>query len=931
MARRLIRAGIAVLCAAAFGPAAPARADTGDIIAPQHSPPTAEDGWQAGTCLTDVPPCSPDTPNQFFTQAAGHPPVGFTQFIVKHTTEALKEEPVGNLKDVRVDLPPGLSVNPQATPQCELATFESNPLLCNPASVVGVSEITVTAAGVPLPPAPAQVYNLVPAQGEPALFGFDAAGSKVYLKSDVDWSGDYHEGFTIAAPPPPLGTKLLKNRLVFNGISGNGTFLTNPSTCHDPSQPAFAHLYSTFLRADSVEIPDPSFPNGSSRFEGALPPGVMPTGCGLVPFEPSIAVAPGTGTTDSPSGAAVDAKVPFNPLEPIANSNVRNAVNRLPDGMGLNPSAADGLVFCTDAQFGKGTMAPVSCPSASRIGTVSIETPPLPAGSLTGDVFLGQQRSRDPSSGEEYRIFVDAEAARFGVSARLVGNVSADPRTGQLSTTFAENPQVPFTSFKLQFNGGGRAPLTSPPACGPNESLLAADPYSETGRVTVSDSFTLTRAPGGGGCAGTLGARPFKPGFSTNSKTNRAGAFSPFSVHIARPNGQQELKGVDVNLPPGISGKLAGVPYCPPKDLLAAAGRAGAAEERNPSCPRKSRIGAASIRAGSGTPIAIKGDAYLSGPYRGAPLSLAVITPATAGPFDLGVVVVRVALFVDPDTARIRPVSDPIPHVFGGAKLSIRSIDVNANRRDFIVNPTSCAKLETAGLLRGGGSNPANPAAFSSFAVSAPFQTSKCRALRFRPRLFTRVFGGRKKAFRAQNPKFRATLVAREGDANIGRATVVLPRAVILDQSHIRTICTRPQLAANRCPKGSVYGHAMAKSPLLGEQLRGPVYLVPSNHILPDLLVVLRGQVEIHLRGAVKTVHGRLRNVFDRVPDVPVSKFVLTMRGGKRGLLTTTRDLCKGKSFSRATFRAQNGRRARKKKVKLRVPACKRGKKKRRG
>jgi hypothetical protein len=910
----------------ALVPGTAARGDTGDIIAPQNSPPKSTDGWQGGTCLVD--PCSPETPALFFTQAAGHPPVGFTQFIVKHTTVGPLETPVGTLKDVRVDLPVGLSVNPQATPQCDLATFEANPLSCPPTSIVGVSEITVEVAGVPAPPVSVQVYDLVPAQGEPALFGFSAVGSDVFLKSDVEWNGDYHEGFTIAVPAAPPPTQILKNRLVFTGIAGNGTFLTTPSTCHDPTQPAFQHTYSTFLRADSVEVPNPGFPDGSSRFEAALPPGVRPNGCDKVPFEPGISVDPRTDSTDSPDGAAVEVTLPFKPVLPIANSNVRNAVTTLPPGMGLNPAAAEGLAACTDAQFGKGTRAPVACPAASKIGTVTVETPPLPPGSLKGDVFLGKQLSRDPASGQEYRVFVDAESSRNGVSARLVGNVSADPKTSRLTTTFAENPQVPFTSFKLLFNTGDRAPLTSPPTCGPNQSTIAADPYSETARVTVVHEFSLTKAPGGAACAKTLAARPFKPGFSTSSKSVTAGAFSPYSVHISRGNGQQELKGVDVMLPAGLSGKLAGVPYCKPKSIADAASRAGASESKGPSCPAKSRVGTASIRAGSGSsPIQIKGDAYLAGPYRGAPLSLAVITPALAGPFDLGTVVVRVALFVDPDTARIHPVSDPIPDVFGGAKLSIRSIDINADKKSFVVNPTSCRKLAAEGSLLGGGSDPSNPAAFSSVAVSAPFKTAKCKKLKFHPRLSTRVFGARKQMFRAQNPKFRATLTARKGDANVRRATVTLPKALILDQSHIKTICTRPKLAAGNCPKGSVYGHATAASPLIGKKLEGPVYLVPSNHILPDLLVDLRGQVEVHLRGAVISVHGRMRTVFDKVPDVPVSKFVLTMNGGKKGLLTSTRDLCAGPAASRVTLKSQNGRQVGYKHLKLRAPACEGNKK----
>ena len=923
MARRLLCAVIAALCLGALAPALTS-ADTGDIIAPQNSPPTGADGWQAGTCTLD--PCSPETPPLFYTQASGHPPFGFTQFIVKHTTAGPLETPVGTLRNVRVDLPVGLSVNPQATPQCPLATFQADALLCPPPSIVGASIVTASAAGIVAPPVAVQVYNIEPNHGEPALFGFDALGSEVYLKSDVEWNGDYHEGFSIEAPLPPLGAKILKNRLTFSGLAGNGTFLTNPPTCHDPAQPAFQHTYSTYLRADSLEVADLQFPNGSSRFEGALPPGVKPTGCSGVPFKPGIVVTPGTSTTDSPDGALVDVTVPFEPLTPISHSNVKTARTTLPRGMGLNPSAATGLAFCEDRQLGKGTTNPVSCPAASKVGTLAIETPPLPPGALKGDVFVGRQLSRDPASGNVYRIFVHAESARYDVSARLIGNVAADPRTGVLTTTFADNPQVPFSSFRLQFNGGERAPLTSAPTCGPNRSLISADPYSEAGTATATNEFSLSQAPGGGGCAKTMAARPFGPSFSARSKSVRAGKYSPFTVSLARTPGQQELKGVDVMLPAGLSGKLAGLRYCPAKAMAAATDRAGEAEAKNPSCPKKSRVGVATVKAGSGpSPIEMEGVAYLAGPYKGAPLSLAVLTPATAGPFDLGVVLVRVALFVDPETARIHPVSDPIPDVFGGAKLSVRSIVLNTNRKNFTLNPTSCRKLETAGAIEGGGSDPATPSAFSRAEVSAPYRTKACRKLRFRPRISTTVLGGRKSARRTENPKFRAVVRARKGDANIGRATVILPKSLILDQSHIRTICTRPKLAAGECPKGSVYGRATAKSPLLAKPLRGPVYLVPSDNILPDLLVDLRGQVNVRLRGEVSSVRGRMKNTFAKVPDVPVSKFVLTMRGGKRGLLINTKDLCARKHFSKMRLIAQNKKKKSSKRLPLRVLACKGG------
>jgi hypothetical protein len=915
-------AGLAGLCLVALGGPALAQADTGDIIAPQNTPPSATDGWQAGTCSTE--PCSPDTPNAFYTQAAGHPPIGFTQFITKDG-EGLGIDPVGVLKDVRVDLPVGLSVNPQASPQCELATFEASPLSCPPTSVVGASLATVAAAGIPVGPVPAQVYNLVPSQGEPALFGFEAAGSKVYLKADIEWNGDYHEGFSIAVPPVPLGARIYINRLVFSGLAGNGTFLTTPSTCHDPAEPAFAQTYSTYLRADSVEVPNPGFPNGSSRFEAALPAGVKPTGCQSVPFKPGLVVTPGTDRTDSPDGATVDVTVPFEPLTPVAHSNVRTAHTLLPFGAGLNPAAAQGLVACDDAQLGKGTRSPVSCPAASKIGTVAVETPPLPPGSVTGDVFVGKQLSRDPESGNQYRIFIDAESSRYGISARLIGNVSADRRTGRLNTTLAENPQVPFSSFKLKFNGGPRAPLSSPPTCGPNDSILSADPYSGTVTATAPYGYTLSAAPGGKACAKTLGQRPFAPRFAARSNSSQGGAYSPFSVDLDRADGEQEIKIVDVTLPAGVSGKLKGIPYCSAKQIAAADDRAGEAEERNSSCSSKSLVGTARIRSGTGSePFQIKGKAYLAGPYKGAPLSLAVMTPAIAGPFDLGVVVVRVALFVDPETARIRAYSDPIPDVFGGAKLSIRSIDLDADRREFTVNPTNCGKLETKGVVKGGGSDPSKVSAFDDFPVTDGYQASACKRLKFRPKLTTTVLGKGKALRRAQNPKFRAVLKARKGDANLRRAVVTLPKALILDQAHIRTICTRPDLAAGKCPKGSVYGRATATSPLLSGKLSGPVYLVPSSHILPDLLVDLRGLVDVRLRASTESVKGgRLRNVFSSAPDVPVSKFVLTMYGGKRGLLTNTQALCGRQLFSKSTLRAQNGKKVRNKRLKLKVPACK--------
>jgi hypothetical protein len=977
MAARLWRLTIAVAVVALLAPAL-AAANTEEIIEDSKvENPTAESGWQAGTCNAEPPElgaetCSIKTPGQFFEQGAGHPNWGFTQFIVKHTTTELAgekfENPVGEVATIRVDLPVGLSVNPGATERCPLAIFEADPTTCPPESEVGESLVTAAGPlGKPIDPIPGitqvPVYNVEPVPGESARFGLDLAGNHVFLEGDVAWASDYHEGFTIHVPKTlpltvaglPVQGVVLKNRLIFDGRSGDETFLTTPSTCLGPAYApswtagetpdgASGHLYSTWLLARSWKEKEEEdkeegyvFPQSAlPAFESPIPPlsetsgpGTEPKECATVPYEPAVEVEPNTAATNSPAGAAVGITVPHLLPDFIAgegeqdSSTTKAAQVTLPAGMGINPSAANGLKICSDAQFHKGSKAPVECPPESKVGTVTIESPPLPEGNLEGNVYVGEQLSRDPTSGEEYRIFVDAESARYGISVRLLGKVRANPTTGQLTTTFDGTPQVPFTSFLLAFDPGARAVLSSPPTCGPNTTTTVMTPWSGNPAATPSDKFVLTSAPAAGACPKTMAGRPFAPGFGAAPTSSAAGSFSPLTIQISRPDGQQELKGAEVVLAPGMTGKLAGVPYCPEAALAAAAASAGKAEAASSSCSATSLVGTATVEAGTGpAPLKIGGKVFLAGPWNGAPLSLAVVTPATAGPFDLGTVVVRVALFVDPETAQIRAVSDPIPDVFGGTQLSVRSVKIAIDRPSFALNPTSCEPLAIAGALRGGGADPTNPAAFSAFGVSVPFQTSACEKLPFRPKLTTRLFGGRKVAKRSGHPKFRAVLVAREGDANIRRAAVTLPHSEFLDQSHIGTVCVKEKLAANDCPPRSIYGYASAKTPLLDDELAGPVYLVPSNHGLPDLLADLRGQVNIRLRGTISSAKARIKTVFETVPDVPVSRFVLTMKGGKKGLLENSRDLCAGPNFSFVNFKAQNGKRLKKKKLPLKMPAC---------
>jgi hypothetical protein len=928
-----------LLLAIALAIALVSPAQAGEVVfSPQNNPPNSTDGWQAGTCVD--PFCAPDSPKTaFYETAAGHPPFGITQFIVRHKTELTHEEPEVDMKTLRVDLPVGLSVNPGATPQCALGEGQHpDASTCPLSSKVGDSYVTVSPEGVPLAPPitlpPIPVFNLVPKPGQPARFGFSVPNpviveppSDVYLEADVAWDFDYHEGFTINVPKSS-GIRLLKNRLIFEGQShvppGVGYFLTTPSTCFDPTQPGHTHTYSTYARADSVQNPDPTFPNGSPFVESPLPPGTSPKSCNTIPFNPSIAVEPGTKQVDAPAGAVTELKLPVEP-NPAGQetSTLRVARVTLPQGMGLNPSAANGLKACTDAQFGKGTRKPVACPAESKVGTATLTSQALPEGPLVGNVYVGNQLSRDPLSGNLYRIFVHAKSDRYGVDVRLAGNVIANPKTGQLTPVFDEPakidplrgeevphglPQVPFTNFKLDLDDGPKAVLSSPPTCGPNEASSQLTPWSEQfgGKgAGPSAKFSLSSQPSGGACPKTMAQRPFSPGFSAKPKSDQARAFTPFSTHIVRPAGEQELKGLDIALPKGATAKLKGVPYCPPKAIAAAADRSGEAERKDPSCPKDSRIGVAKVEAGTGpSPLQIEGDAYLAGPHKGASLSILIVTPAIAGPFDLGNVVVRVPLFVQPENARIHPKTDDIPDVFAGTKLDIRSVFLNINRDNFTLNGTNCRKGATEGGIFGGGGNPLNPNAYSTFKVADPFKFSGCKKLKFRPKLKLRVFGNMQ---RAKNPKLRAVLKARKGDANIRRASVALPHALFLDQASLATICTRVQFP-DKCPKKSIYGKARAFSPLLGKPLEGPVYLRSSDNPLPDMVAHLEGQVTIDLVGKIDSFKGGIRTTFGRVPDVPVSKFVMTLPGGKHGLLVNSTNLCADPVKAIIKLRGQNGK-----------------------
>jgi len=637
-----------------------------------------------------------------------------------------------------------------------------------------------------------------------------------------------------------------------------------------------------------------------------LPSGV--SGCSDLPFEPSLEARPTTEAGDSPTGLSVDVHVPqTNGIDEKATANLRKAVVTLPEGLVLNPSAANGLGSCSAAQIGFDNSTgqpndnPPSCPNDSKIGEVEVDTPLLP-NVLPGAIYLATPFDNPFNS--LVAIYAVVNDPATGVLLKLAGHVEPDPNTGRLTTTFDDNPQLPFTDFKLRFFGGASATLRTPAVCGPYSTTSEMTPWSapESGPpATPADNYSITN-----NCAPNEGALANSPSFEAGTESPIAGKYTPFLVHIKREDDSQQFSKLTVTPPPGLVAKLADTPACSDQDLATAAGKSGRSEESNPSCPANTQVGTVHVGAGAGpAPYYTNGTAYLAGPYKGAPLSMAIITPAAAGPFDLGTVVTRVALRVNPATTQITAEADPIPSILKGIPLDVRSIDLALDKKEFTRTGTSCDPFAVKGLMAS--------TLGQNASMESRYQLGNCANLKFGPNLSLKLVGPTK---RNQNPKLVANLNVKEGEANIAAVAVRLAHSSFLDQSHIRTVCTRVQFAAGagngaECPAASIYGHAQAKSPVLGYPLDGNVYLRSSSHKLPDLVVALQGPayqpIAIELDGQTDSVKGALRNTFETVPDAPVSSFRLELFGGKRGLIVNSRDICAHTYRATIDIAAQNG------------------------
>jgi hypothetical protein len=591
-----------------------------------------------------------------------------------------------------------------------------------------------------------------------------------------------------------------------------------------------------------------------------------------------------------------------------ATAHLRDATVTLPAGLAVNPSAAAGRSGCSPAQIGLGTDAPVQCPDASKVGTVTVKTPLLdhPA---QGSVYLAQQLQNPVNS--LLALYIVVDDPQSGVIVKLAGKVEPDPVSGRLRTIVKQNPQLPFEDFEFNFFGGPRASLTTPQLCGTYTTATELVPWSapEGPTATPSDSFTVTQAPGGGPCAQSEAQLPHAPAFEAGVAEPLAGAYTPFVLKMSRANGSQRLSGLNTTLPPGVAANFSGIPECSDAQIAAAGARTapgqGALERQSPSCPPGSALGTVNVGAGSGSPLYVQGQVYLAGPYKGAPFSLAIVTPAVAGPFDLGVVVVRAALYVDPETGQGTVRSDPLPRILQGIPLDVRSVAVKIDRSAYVLNPTSCeAKTVSAEAISTTG---------AVAQLQNRFQVGGCGALAYTPKLALTMKGATR---RSGHPALKAVLTQPSGQANSRRTVVILPPTTFIDQNHIANPCTRPQFAAGNCPPASVLGSVRVFTPLFDNPLEGKVYFRANGgeRDLPDAVVDLNGRVHVIAVGFVDAVtkkgseSSRVRTTFASLPDAPIAKAVFSFNGGKKGVFVNSANICKVPNIATVKMVAHNNR-----------------------
>ena len=832
------------------------------------------------------------------TNLAGAHPDLFLNFELKTDPASPEDstglhEPYARTRDLTIELPPGFLGNPNAVAQCSPEQF-SNAFTggegCPVGSQVGYVELHLyTFFSTLIEP----IYNMTPPGEETvARLGFYAATLPNYIDVGVRSESDY--GLTATLQGVPANEKLVAANTVLWGVPADSShnnlrltpreafpefrrnspprssgvepapFFSNPTSCMPPSP--------VNISSNSYQLP--------SLVATADPAPLLPAivDCGSIDFEPLFSLAPTTSAAASPAGLDATLTIPQNEApDGRATSQLRSATVKVPAGVSISSNAADGLEGCSSGQVHYQENRAAECPSASQIGSAEFDVPAL------SRILKGSVYQRTPEPGHLFRIWLVAD--ELGVHVKIPGEILVDKTTGQITSVFVDTPQVPLESLKLQFKGGPRGVIITPRTCGTYLTQWEFGPWSGSAPSVGQSSFAIDKNCNTGG---------FHPELNAGSTNATAGALTHFTLDLTREDGEQNVGRVDVSLPEGLLAKPKGIPLCE-----------GAAAV-NGSCPSGSRVGFTSVAAGAGSnPLWIPQpgkeatSVFLSGPYKGAPYSLVIKVPAQAGPFDLGTVVTRAGVYVDSTSAAVTVKSDPLPQILEGVPVFYKKIHVAVDREDFMINPTSCESTSVKGTITSDEGTTAS--------VSSPFQVGSCASLGFKPPLTIRLKGGTQ---RTKFPQLKAVVQPRPGDANIGKVTVKLPGSEFLEQAHIGTICTRVQFADDSCPAASVYGHAKAFTPLLDKPLQGPVYLRSNggDRELPDLVAALGGQIKVELVGYIDSVKRRIRTRFVSVPDAPVTRFELNMKGGKKGLLVNSTNICKDPHRASVRMTGQNGR-----------------------
>jgi hypothetical protein len=880
-------------------------------------------------------------------------------------------EPVGLTKDVITKFPVGFLGNPTPVPSCTVGEFLTievgrgeNPEQdrCSAKSAVGVASVTIwepiflsyATFTVPL-------FELETYFGEPARFGFYLPAGNVPVVLDASLRSNPGEGavpgvsedygIDVSSANISQTAGLLSARVTVWGTPGDSRhdnsrgwsclFETRKSSLHgqcpsssDSNPPAFLTTPTscTAPMQASVEVDSWATPG---TFEDKLPTDPLDAmeGCNQLPFTPSFQAAPTTNNASSASGLDVNLDFHDEGLtseEGLAQSRLKDATVTLPEGFTIDPSAGVGLQGCSTAQYAEEelkartpqeTLEGHGCPNQAKLGSVEITTPVLTT-PIHGSLFIAQpyeNKFPEPAAGHPngtlVALYIVARNPETGIFIKLAGKVTPNPVTGQLVTTFANNPQLPFSHFNFHFREGVQAPLITPATCGTYTTQAALTPWANPLKTLAEgSSFSITSGVGGGACpsGGGVGGTPFNPGIQSGTLNNNAGSFSPFYLHLTRTDAEQYISGFSTNLPPGLTGDLTGIPFCPEAEIAAARAKSGRAEEANQSCPAASQVGHTLVGTGVGSVLAyVPGKLYLAGPFQGAPFSLVSVTSAVVGPFDLGTVVLRFGLNINPYTAQVSvspSSSEPIPTIIDGIVTHVRDIRVYAERpgnAPFTLNPTSCTPMAIGSTLNSPGAAAAT--------VTSPFQAASCANLKFAPKFAVSTSGKTSKADGASLHVALTYPQAPQGTyADIAKVKVELPKQLPSRLTTLQKACTNAQFEANPagCPSPSVIGSAKAVVPNIPEPLMGPVYFVShGGEAFPSLEVVLQGYgVKVILVGSTFiSKSGITSSTFKAVPDNPVSSFELTLPEGKYSALAANGNLCTQKLTMPADFTGQNG------------------------